>query len=131
MLRVTLGTTKDASIEAVRCLLELPSMEARHKMKQVKVYFKTMQNPTNPLHDAVKEEKVMYGSSRTVNPACVQSRRAQARKDRDIKPYYKTLLSENMGTGSAFCGSLSKSMMTLFSVTPVCHGHGGGCGVRS
>ena len=25
----------------------------------------------------------------------------------------------------------SKSMMTLFSVAPVCHGHGGGCGVRS
>ena len=25
--------------------------------------------------------------------------------------------------------SPSKSMMTLFSVAPVCHGHGGGCGV--
>ena len=88
-MRVILGTTKDASIKALRYLLELSSMEARHKVDQVKTYLNTMQNPNNPLHDAVKEEKecglargneVKNGPSRTINPACVRSRRAQPSK---------------------------------------------------
>ena len=37
-MRVILGTTTDTSIEAMRYLLDLPSMEARHKVEQVKVY---------------------------------------------------------------------------------------------
>ena len=32
-------------------------METRHKVEQVKAYLNAMQNPKNPLHDAVKEEK--------------------------------------------------------------------------
>ena len=43
----------------------------------------------------------MDGPSRTIIPACVQSRRAQASKEKRparFKPYYKTLLSENLGT---------------------------------
>ena len=36
---------------------------------------------------------------------------------------YLTLLSSSSGP--------SKSMMTFFSVAPISHGHGGGCGVRS
>ena len=55
-IRVILGT-KDAPIEAMRYLLDLPSMETRHKVKQVKSNYIAMQNPKNPLHDAVKEEK--------------------------------------------------------------------------
>ena len=35
VMRVILGTTNDTSIEAVRYLLELPFIEARHKMEQV------------------------------------------------------------------------------------------------
>ena len=56
-MRVILGTTKNTSIEAMRYLLDLPSMKTRHKVEQVKAYLNAMQNPTNPLHDAVKEEK--------------------------------------------------------------------------
>ena len=56
-MRVILGTTKDTPIETMRYQLDLPSMEARHKVEQVKSYFNTMQNLKNPLHDAVKEEK--------------------------------------------------------------------------
>ena len=52
-MRVILGTTKDTPIEAMRYLLDLPYMETRHKVEEVKA----MQNPKNPLHDAVKEEK--------------------------------------------------------------------------
>ena len=32
-------------------------METRHKVEQVKAYLNAIQNPKNPLHDAVKEEK--------------------------------------------------------------------------
>ena len=41
-IRVILGTTKDASIEAMRYLLDLPSMETRHKVGQVKAYLNAM-----------------------------------------------------------------------------------------
>ena len=110
-MRVILATTKNTSIEDMRYLLDLTSIVVRHKMEQVKAYLNTMQNPKNPLHDAVKEEKgvqtgkkqVMNGSSRTINPACMRSRRTQASKELgktsiEFKPYYKTPLSENPGT---------------------------------
>ena len=56
-MRVILGTTKDTPTESMRYLLDLPSMETRHKVEQVNAYLNAMQNPKNPLHDAVKEEK--------------------------------------------------------------------------
>ena len=56
-MRVILGTTKDTPIETMRYLLDLPSMETRHEMEQVKVHLNAMQNPQNQLHDAVIEEK--------------------------------------------------------------------------
>ena len=77
--RVILGTTKDTPVETISYLLDLPSMEARHQMEQIKAYLNAMQNPKNPLHDAVKEEKGCRlargkdGPSRTINPACVRS----------------------------------------------------------
>ena len=49
--------TKDTPTVAMRYLLDLPSMEAKHKVEQVKAYVNAMQNPKNPLHNAVKEEK--------------------------------------------------------------------------
>ena len=52
-----MGTTIDTPIQAMRCLLDLPSIETRHKMEQVKACLKAVQNPRNPLHGAVKEEK--------------------------------------------------------------------------
>ena len=56
-MRVTLGTTKDTPIEAMCYLLDLPPMELRHKVEKVKVCLSAMQDPENPLHDAVKEAK--------------------------------------------------------------------------
>ena len=52
-MRAILGTTKDTPIETMRYLLDLPSMKTRHKVEQVKVYLNAMQNPKNPLQDAV------------------------------------------------------------------------------
>ena len=56
-MRVILWTTKDTPIETMRYLLDLPSMETRRKVEQVKVYLNAMHNPKNSLHNAVKEEK--------------------------------------------------------------------------
>ena len=56
-MRFILGITKDTPTEAMRYLLDLPSMETRRKVEQVKAYLNAMQNPKNPLHDAVNEEK--------------------------------------------------------------------------
>ena len=56
-MRVILGTTKDTPIETKHYPLDLPSMETRHKVEQVKAYLTAMQNPKNPLNDPVKEVK--------------------------------------------------------------------------
>ena len=48
---------KDASLNATRYLLALPPTETRHMVEQVKAYLNAMQNPKNPLHYVVKEEK--------------------------------------------------------------------------
>ena len=56
-MKIILGTTKDTPIETMRYLLDLPSMETRHTVKQVKAYLNAMQNPKNPFYNAVKEEQ--------------------------------------------------------------------------
>ena len=57
VVRVFQRKKNNTPIEARCYLLDLPSMKARHKVEQVKAYLNAMQNPKNPLHDAVKEEK--------------------------------------------------------------------------
>ena len=110
-MRVILGTTKDTPIETMRYLLDLPSMETRHKVEQVKAYLNAMQNPKNPLHDAVKGEQGcrlargkswMVQAEQSIQHVCSLTELKQVR-DREkcpveFKPYYKTLLSENLGT---------------------------------
>ena len=44
-VRVILGTTKDTPIEAMRYLLDLPSIETMHKVEKVKAYRNAMMNP--------------------------------------------------------------------------------------
>ena len=110
-MRVILGTTKDTPIETMRYLLDLPSMETRHKVEQVKEYLNAMQNPKNPLHDAVKEEKGcrlargkswMDQAEQLIQHVCSLTELKQVRdwekRPIEFKPYYKTLLSENLGT---------------------------------
>ena len=38
-------------------MLDLPPMQTRQKVVQVKAYFITIKNPHNPLHEAVKDTK--------------------------------------------------------------------------
>ena len=56
-MRVILATTKDTSLKAMPYFWDLPRVKRRHKVKQIKVFLNAMQNPKNPLCDAVKEEK--------------------------------------------------------------------------
>ena len=108
---VILRTTKDTPFESMRYLLELPSMEARHKVEQVKAYLSAMHNPKNPLHDAVKEEngcrlargKSLVGQAeQSIQHVCGLAELKQVRdwekRPVKFKPYYETLLSENLGT---------------------------------
>ena len=108
---VILGTTKDTPIEAMCYLLDLPSMEARHKVEQFEVYLNAMQNPKNPLYDAVKEEKGsrlargkswMDQAEQSIQHVCGLTELKQVRDWEkhpvDFKPYNKTLLSKNLGT---------------------------------
>ena len=110
-MRVILGTTKDTPIETMRYLLDLPSMETRLKVDQVKAYLNAMQNPKNPLHDAVKEEKGcrlargkswMGQAEQSIQRVCSLTELKQVRdwekRPVEFKSYYKTLLSENLGT---------------------------------
>ena len=107
-MRIILGTTKDTPIETMRYLLDLPSMETRHKVEQSVSQCNAESQESTPRCCQRRKgvltgkRQVMDGSSRTINPACVQSHRAQARdwekRPADFKPYCKTLLSENLGT---------------------------------
>ena len=109
-MRVILGT-KDTPIETMRYLLDLSSVETRHKMEQVKAYLNAMQNPKNPLHDAVKEEKGcrlargklwMGQAEQSIQYVCSLAELKQVRDWEkcpvEIQPYNKTVLPENLGT---------------------------------
>ena len=100
-MRVILGTTKYIPIETMRYLLDLPSMETRHKVEQVKAYLNAMQNPKNPLHDAVKEEKGcrlargkswMGQAEQSIQLVCSLTELKQVRdwekRPVEFKPYY-------------------------------------------
>ena len=56
-MRVILGTTKGTSSETRRFMIDLPPMQTRQKVEQVKAYFSAIGNPHNPLHEAVKDTK--------------------------------------------------------------------------
>ena len=47
-MRITLGTAKDTPIETMKFMLDLPPVETRQKVEQVKVYFSADENPHNP-----------------------------------------------------------------------------------
>ena len=64
-MRVILGATKDTPTETTRFMLDLPSMQTRQKVEQVKAYFSAVKNPLNPLYEAVKDTKgCRLGSSK-------------------------------------------------------------------
>ena len=56
-MQVILRTTKDTPIETRWFMLDLPPIQTRQKVEQVKAYFSAVRNPRNPLHEAVKDTK--------------------------------------------------------------------------
>ena len=56
-MQVILRTTKDTPIETRWFMLDLPPIQTRQKVEQVKAYFSAIKIPTNPLHKAVKDAK--------------------------------------------------------------------------
>ena len=44
-------------IETMRFMLDLPTVQTRQKVEQVKAYFSAIKNPQNPLHEAMKDTK--------------------------------------------------------------------------
>ena len=56
-IRVIFRTTKDTPTENMRFMLDLPSMQTRQKVEQVKAYFSVVRNPHTPLHQAVIDTK--------------------------------------------------------------------------
>ena len=45
-MRVILGNTKDTPTETTRFVPDLPSMQTRQKVEQIKAYFRAVRNPT-------------------------------------------------------------------------------------
>ena len=111
--RVILETTKDTPIETMCYLLDLSSMEARQRWSKSKRISLRCRNPRfhYPLHDAFKEEKGcrlargkswMGKAEQSIQHVCGLSEPKQLRDRKkthpvEFKPYYKTLLSENLG----------------------------------
>ena len=105
-MRVILGTKKDTPIETMRYLLDLPSMETRHKVERDG----ESQESTPQCCQRIKgvytgKGQVMDGPSKTINPIQDVCSLAELKQVRDwekhpaeFKPYFKTLLSENIGT---------------------------------
>ena len=56
-MRVILGTTEDTPIETTRFMLDLPPLQTRQEVEQVKAYFSAVENPHNPPYEAVKDTK--------------------------------------------------------------------------
>ena len=54
-MRSILGTTKNTPIETMRFMLDLPPMQGRQKVGQVEAYSSAVENPHNPLHEAIKD----------------------------------------------------------------------------
>ena len=109
-MRFKLGTTKDTSLETMRFMLDLPPMQTRQKVEQIKAYFSAVKNPHNPLHETVKDTKgcrlgrvkSWMGQAEDSILQVYQLTELKQTKDqeRDLNRFrrlYKTLLPENMG----------------------------------
>ena len=56
-MRTVLGCTRDTPIVCLRHILGLPSIQARHKLAQAKMYLKVMEMEGHPLHPVMKQDR--------------------------------------------------------------------------
>ena len=62
-MRVILGTTKDTPTEAMRFVLDLPPMQTRQKVEQVKAYFSAVEIPPQPTSRSRERHKGMQNGT--------------------------------------------------------------------
>ena len=86
-MRPVLRTTKVTPIETTRFMLDPPPMRTRQSVEQVKAYFSAVENPHNPLREAVKNTKG-YKLGRTLLPQNLGKQRREwtaGRPESEIK----------------------------------------------
>ena len=103
---VILGTTKGTSIETMRYLLDLLSMETRHKVEQVQSYHNAMQNPR--IHSTMLSKKKRgvdwleasheWAKQNSQSSADLKQVRDWGKRPVGFKSCYKSLMPENLGT---------------------------------
>ena len=109
-MRVILGTTKDTPTETTRFMLDLPPMQTRQKLEQVKAHFSPVKNPHNPLHEAIKDtqgcrlgrgKSWMGQAEDSILQVCQLTELKQTKEweryPNRLRRLYKTLLAENLG----------------------------------
>ena len=109
-MRVIPETTKDTAIETMRFMLDLPPMQTRQKVEQVKAYFSTVENHRNTLYEAVKDTKECrlgrgkswMGQTEDSIPQVCQLTELEQTKEWGRHPnrsgrLYQTFLPENLG----------------------------------
>ena len=83
-------------------MLDLPPMQTRQKVEQVKAYFSDVENPHNPLHEAVKDTKgcrLGRGKSwmcETENSIPQVCQLTEPKQTKEWEKYPTPLLPENM-----------------------------------
>ena len=99
-----------ACVRAKRFILVLPPMQIRQKVEQIKAYFSAVENPHNPLHEAVKDTKRrrlgrgkswMGQAEDSILQVCQLTELKQTteweRYPNRFRRLYETLLPENLG----------------------------------
>ena len=109
-MRLILGTTKDTPIETMRYMLDLPPIQVRQKLAQVKAYLNALENPKNPLHEAVSSQKGnrlqrgmswMAEAEQSIQSVCqltdLKSTREWEERPNEFNHLYRTLKPGNLG----------------------------------
>ena len=108
-MRIILGTTKDTSTETMRFMLDLPPMQTRQKVEQVKAYFSAVVIPTTHSMKLSKTKGCRLGWGKSWMGQAEDSilqvcQLTEVKQSKEWKRYpnrfwclYKTLLPQNLG----------------------------------
>ena len=109
-MRIILGTAKDTPVDAMRYILDLPPMQTRQKVEQVKAYISAVENPQNPLNSAVQDPKGsrlargkswMGEAEESIAHVCPLSELKQTKEweqyPSSLDHLYQVILPENLG----------------------------------
>ena len=103
-MRVIQGITKDTLIETMRFAPDLPPVQTRQKVRQVKTYFSAVENPHIPFHAALKDTmgcrlgrgKSWMGQAEDSILQVCQARELKQTKEWEKGTQRETFLPENL-----------------------------------